>query len=280
MSATAQSPAGLPAGWQRRVTAHPVTPLRVAHSEWIKLRSLRSSWLTLLVAVVLMAGLGLLTAAVTVSQWPRLPAASRASFDPVSTVLAGYQLAQLAVGVLGVLVVTSEYSSGMIRATLAAVPRRLPVLAAKAAVFAVVALVVMTFASLAAFAGGMAVLSARHLQVALSAPGVLRAVAGAGLYLAVVGLLGVALGALLRNTAGSVAALTGLLLVAPILAGLLGSSVQHHVGRYLPSNAGGALLAVHQQAGSLAPWPGFAVLCCYALAGLAAAGFVLRRRDA
>jgi ABC-2 type transport system permease protein len=280
MSATARSPAGIPAGWHRRVTARPVTPLRVAHSEWIKLRSLRSSWLTLLVAFVLMAGLGPLTAAVTVSQWPHLPAASRAGFDPVSAVLSGYQLAQLAVGVLGVLVVTSEYSSGMIHATLAAVPRRLPVLGAKAVVFAVVALVTMTIASLAAFAGGMAVLSARHLQVALSAPGALRAVAGAGLYLAVAGTLGVALGALLRNTAGSIAALAGLLLAAPILAGLLGSWIQLHAARYLPSNAGGALVRVHQQVGSLAPWAGFAVLCGYAIAALAAAGFVLCRRDA
>ena len=175
---------------ERRVTVHPVTLPRVVHSEWIKLRSLRSTRITLLVSFVLMAGLGVVTAAVTASQWSRLPAASRAGFDAVSTVLTGYQFAQLAVGVLGVVVISNEYSSGMIRATLAAVPRRLPVLWAKAGVFAIVTLVAMTAASLIAFAGGMALLSAHHLQVSLAAPGVARAVLGAGLYLAAVGLLG------------------------------------------------------------------------------------------
>ena len=131
-----------------RVAVAPVTLWRVVCSEWIKLRSLRSTRITLLVSFVLMAGLGVLTAAITAGQYSRLPAASRASFDAVNTTLTGYQFAQLAVGVLGVVVVSNEYSSGMIRATLAAVPQRLPVLWAKAGVFAIVTLVVMTAASL------------------------------------------------------------------------------------------------------------------------------------
>ena len=265
---------------ERRVTVHPVTPPRVVHSEWIKLRSLRSTRITLLASFVLMAGLGVVTAAVTASQWSRLPAASRASFDAVSTVLTGYQFAQLAVGVLGVVVISNEYSSGMIRATLAAVPRRLPVLWAKAGVFAIVTLVAMTAASLIAFAGGMALLSAHHLQVSLAAPGVARAVLGAGLYLAAVGLLGVGLGALLRKTAGAIAAVVGLLLFLPLLSSLLGSWFKAHVSPYLPSNAGAALLHVHQQAGSLSPWAGFAVMCGWAVAALAGAALVLKRRDA
>ena len=265
---------------ERRVTVHPVTPARVVHSEWIKLRSLRSTRITLLASFVLMAGLGVVTAAVTASQWSRLPAASRASFDAVSTVLTGYQFAQLAVGVLGVVVISNEYSSGMIRATLAAVPRRLPVLWAKAGVFAIVTLVAMTAASLIAFAGGMALLSAHHLQVSLAAPGVARAVLGAGLYLAAVGLLGVGLGALLRNTAGAIAAVVGALLFLPLLSSLLGSWFKAHVSPYLPSNAGAALLHVHQQAGSLSPWAGFAVMCGWAVAALAGAALVLKRRDA
>jgi ABC-2 type transport system permease protein len=265
---------------ERRVTVHPVTLPRVVHSEWIKLRSLRSTRITLLVSFVLMAGLGVVTAAVTASQWSRLPAASRAGFDAVSTVLTGYQFAQLAVGVLGVVVISNEYSSGMIRATLAAVPRRLPVLWAKAGVFAIVTLVAMTAASLIAFAGGMALLSAHHLQVSLAAPGVARAVLGAGLYLAAVGLLGVGLGALLRNTAGAIAAVVGALLFLPLLSSLLGSWFKAHVSPYLPSNAGAALLHVHQQAGSLSPWAGFAVMCGWAVAALAGAAWVLKRRDA
>jgi hypothetical protein len=168
----------------------------------------------------------------------------------------------------------------MIRATLAAVPQRLPVLWAKAGVFAVVTLVVMTAASLIAFAGGMAVLSSHHLQVSLTAPGAARAVLGAGLYLAVVGLLGVGLGALLRKTAGAIAAVVGLLLFLPLLSSLLGSWFKAHISPYLFSNAGAALLRVHQQAGSLSPWTGFAVMCGYAVAALAAAALVLRRRDA
>jgi ABC-2 type transport system permease protein len=265
---------------ERHVAVRPVTPPRVLRSEWIKLRSLRSTKITLLVSFLLMAGIGLLTAAITASQWSHLSASSRASFDAVGTVLQGHQFAQLAIGVLGVLVISSEYSSGMIRSTFAAVPTRLPVLWAKAGVFSVVTLVTMTIASLVAFFSGMAVLSSHHLQVALSAPGVTRAVFGAALYLAVVGLLGVGLGALLRNTAGAIASLVGLLLLVPPLVGLLPSTINSHITPYLPSNAGEALLNVHHQAGSLSPWAGFALMCGYALVALAAAAFVVRRRDA
>jgi ABC-type transport system involved in multi-copper enzyme maturation permease subunit len=252
----------------------------VARSEWVKLRSLRSTRITLLVAFLLMAGMGVLAAVITASQWAHLSAATRAGFDAVSAVLSGYQFAQLAVAVLGVLVVSSEYSSGMIRATLAAVPRRRPVLWAKAAVFGAITLVTMTVASLIVFALGMAVLSSHHLQVSLTSPGVLRAVLGAAVYLAVVGLLGVAFGALLRNASGAIAAVVGLLLVVPLLSSLLGSWFKAHISPYLPSNAGAALVHVHQQAGSLSPWAGLAVLCVWAVAALAAGAYALRRRDA
>ena len=263
-----------------RVAAQPVTQARVVRAEWIKLRSLRSTRITLLVSFLAMAGIGMIGAAVTVSQWPTMSAASRAGFDAVTTVLSGYQFAQLAVGVLGVLVVTNEYSSGMIRATLAAVPKRLPVLWAKAGVFTLITLVTMTAAAFVAFAGGMALLSGQHLQVALTAPGVTRAVIGTGLYLAVVGLLGVGLGALLRNTAGAIAAVVGLLMVLPPVSSLLGTWFTTHISPYLPSNAGGSLVQVHQHANALSPWTGFAVMCAYAVAALALAAWALRRRDA
>jgi ABC-2 type transport system permease protein len=263
-----------------RKPARRVTMPRVLRSEWIKLSSLRSTRITLLVSFVLMIGIGVIHAAATVSNWSQDPAAHKAGFDPVGTVLTGYQFAQLAVGVLGVLVISNEYSSGMIRATLAAVPKRLPVLWAKAAVFTIVSLIVMTAASFAAFYAGMAALSGKHLNVALLAPGVLRAVAGAGLYLAVVGLLGVALGALLRSTAGAIAALVGVVLLLPVLGDLLGSWVKTHIYPYLPSTAGGDLMAVHHAPGTLQPWTGFAVMCAWAVGALAVAAYGLKRRDA
>jgi ABC-type transport system involved in multi-copper enzyme maturation permease subunit len=263
-----------------RKPARKVTAPRVLRSEWIKLSSLRSIRITLLVSVVMMTGIGVIHAAAAVSNWSQESAARKASFDPVGTVLTGYQFAQLAVGVLGVLVISSEYSSGMIRATLAAVPKRLPVLWGKAAVFTVVTLIIMTVASLAAFYAGMATLSGKHLNVAVSAPGVLRAVVGAGVYLAVVGLIGVALGALLRSTAGAIASLVGVVLLLPVLGDLLGSWVKAHIYPYLPSIAGGDLMAVRHASGTLQPWTGFAVMCAWAAAALAVAAYGLMRRDA
>jgi len=260
--------------------ARPVTLPRVLRSEWIKLSSLRSTRITLLVSFLLTAGLGIIAAAVTAANWSHMQPADRASFDAVGTVLTGYQFGQLAVGVLGVLAITNEYSSGMIRATLTAVPRRLPVLWSKAAVFTVATLITMTAASLVAFYAGMAILSGHHLNVALSSPGVLRAVLGAGLYLAVIGLLGVGLGALLRSTAGAIASLVGLIMVVPLLSSLLGSWFKTHIYPYLPSNAGGDLMTVHHTAGTLQPWAGFAVMCAWAVGALALAAYALRRRDA
>ena len=257
-----------------------VTQLRVIHSEWIKLRSLRSTLCTLLAAVVAMIGLGFLFSYFTADRWSHLPPQERLAFDPTLVSLRGFFLAQLAIGVLGVLVFSGEYSTGMIRASLSAVPRRLPVLWAKALVYAAVAWGLMTLASLTAFLVGQAALSGHHLGTSLGAPGVLRAVLGAGLYLTVVGVIGVALGALIRNTAGGIATLFGVLLVLPVLAEALPSSWFDAIDKYLPSTAGQGLVHIHQQPHTLAPWTGFTVFCLYALLALAGAGVALRRRDA
>jgi ABC-type transport system involved in multi-copper enzyme maturation permease subunit len=227
-----------------------------------------------------MVGLGLLFSYVTANQWTTMEPQRKAEFSAITLPLRGLFLAQLAVGVLGVLVISGEYSTGMIRATLSAVPRRLPVLWAKAAVFAAVTLVLMLISSFAAFFGGQLFLSSQNLQTTLSAPGALRIVVGVALYLTVVGLLGVALGALIRNTAGAIAAVFGLLLVLPVLGEVLPPSWGKHVTPYLPSNAGQALLSVHPDPGGLAPWTGFGLFCLYALAALTAAAILLRRRDA
>ncbi|MCM2421991.1 ABC transporter permease [Streptomyces sp. RKAG293] len=255
-----------------------VTQLRVLHSEWIKLRTLRSTLVTLTAAVVVMIGLGLLFCAVSANRWPHMDPGERLRFSAAGVSVRGFLLAQLAVAVLGVLVVSGEYATGMIRATLAAVPRRLPVLWAKAAVYTAVTFLAMTTASLIAFLAGQAILSSQHIGTSLGAPGAARMVFGAGLYLTVVGLLSVALGTLIRSTAGGIATVFGLLMVLPLLTEALPTTWS--ISEYLPSNAGQALLAAHREPHILAPWTGFAVFCLYTAVALAAAAAALERRDA
>lgn len=257
-----------------------VTQARVVLSEWTKLRSLRSTGFSLLAAVVFVLGLSVLVTSVTVAHWPPHDAREAAGFDPTSRSLAGVFLAQLAVGVLGVLLVTGEYATGMIRATLAAVPSRLPVLWAKAIVFAVVTLVVTVPTALGAFLIGQSILKSKDLQAGLGDPGVLRAVLGAALYLTVVGLLGLGLGALLRNTAGAISALFGLLLVLPIIVRFLPSSWSDPIDKYLPSTVGEGVMHVHTDPSALGPWAGFGLFCGYAAVVLVLAALRLQRRDA
>ncbi|CAG7610081.1 ABC transporter permease [Actinacidiphila bryophytorum] len=257
-----------------------VTQLRVFHSEWIKMRSLRSTFYTLIAAVVALIGLGALFSAFTASHWASMNPHERADFEPGMTSLRGFFLAQLAVGVLGVLMISGEYATGMIRASLSAVPGRLPVLWAKAGLYAAVIWVLTTAGALVAFLIGQATMSSKHIGTSLGNPGVLRQVMGVGLYLTVVGLLGVAIGALIRNTAGGIATVFGLLLVVPVLAEALPTSWSNHVNQWLPSNAGQSLISLHREAHTLAPWTGFAVFCLYAAVALAAAAVLLKRRDA
>lgn len=257
-----------------------VTQARVFLSEWTKLRSLRSTVFSLLAAVVFVVGLSVLVPSVTVAHWPPRDVREAAAFDPTSRSLAGIFLAQLAVGVLGVLLMTGEYATGMIRATLAAVPARLPVLWAKAAVFAAATLVIMVPAVLGAFFIGQSILRSKFLQAGLGDPGVLRAVLGSALYLTVVGLLGLGLGALLRNTAGGISALFGVLFVLPIIVRFLPSSWSDPIDRYLPSTVGQAVTRVHPDPAGFAPWTGFAIFCGYVALVMALAAIRLRRRDA
>jgi ABC-2 type transport system permease protein len=257
-----------------------VTQARVLLSEWTKIRSLRSTIFSLLAAIVFIVGLAVLVPMVTVSHWPPRDPREALGFDPTTRTLSGIFLAQLAIGVLGVLLITGEYATGMIRATFAAVPARLPVLWAKAAVFAAVTLVLMVPTVLGAFLIGQSILTSKHLQTDLSNPGVLRAVIGAALFLTVVGLLGIGLGALLRNTAGGISTLFGLLFVLPIIVRFLPSSWSDPINKYLPSNAGEAITHVHPDPTLLAPWTGFGLFCGYAAVVLIAAAISLRRRDA
>ena len=275
MSTATVTPTRPPASSHKKVTQ-----ARVLLSEWTKIRSLRSTIFSLLAAIVFIVGLAVLVPMVTVSHWPPRDPREALGFDPTTRTLSGIFLAQLAIGVLGVLLITGEYATGMIRATFAAVPARLPVLWAKAAVFAAVTLVLMVPTVLGAFLIGQSILTSKHLQTDLSNPGVLRAVIGAALFLTVVGLLGIGLGALLRNTAGGISTLFGLLFVLPIIVRFLPSSWSDPINKYLPSNAGEAITHVHPDPTLLAPWTGFGLFCGYAVVVFIAAAISLRRRDA
>ena len=205
---------------------------------------------------------------------------SLASFDPTAVSLAGVQLAQLAVGVLGVLLVTGEFATGLIRVSFAAVPRRLPLLWAKAIVFGLATLAVAVSATLAAFLVGQSILAAERLEVTLDHPGVARAVLGSALYLCLVGLLGLGLGAFLRGTAAAVAALLGLLLGPQLLVGFLPAAWSDRAYRFLPVPAGSAVANVEPDPAALAPWTGFGLFCLYTAVTLGLAAWRLRRRDA
>jgi hypothetical protein len=182
--------------------------------------------------------------------------------------------------VLGGLAATGEYMTGMIRASLTAVPTRLPVLWAKLGVFAAVGLVLSETAVFVTFWVGMAILGHVGAGVSLGHPGVLRTVAGTGVYLMLTGLFGLAIGAVARNTAVAISALAGIMLVLPVVTNLLPATWTVHFARYLPSNAGQAILAVQHSAGVLAPWTGLALFAGYIAVVVAAAAVLLKRRDA
>ena len=244
----------------------------VAQMEWLKLRSVRSTWWTLLVFAAGMVGLAIL---VMRGQH------TSPSFDPTNDSFAGLAIGQLALGVLGVLAVTSEFSSGMIRATFAAAPRRPLVLAAKAAIVALVALVAGEILAFVAFGLGQAVLQSQFPHAALGQPGVLRAVLMAGAYPALIALIGLGLGAIIRHTAGAISAVVGVLFVLPLILLPLGTSIQNSVGQFMPMLiAENSMTAVKPVAHSLSPGVGFALLCGYAAAALTAGGWALARRDA
>jgi ABC-type transport system involved in multi-copper enzyme maturation permease subunit len=258
----------------------PATLADVLRSEWTKLRSVRSTWVSLGVATALAVGLGALISAVASNHYPNASLSDRLSWDPTSVSLGGLTIGQLAIAILGILTVTSEYSTGMIRTTLAAVPNRSRLLTAKAAVFTATALVVGEIVSFAAFLIGQSLINGNAPSVSLSDPGVLRAVIGAGLYLAVIGLLGVALGAIIRATAGAIATIVAILFVLPGVLQALPDSWRHPVTKYWPTQAGSQLIAVHRSAHTLPAWSGFAVMCLFVAIVLVLAYYLLERRDA
>ncbi|MGH2908159.1 MAG: ABC transporter permease [Solirubrobacteraceae bacterium] len=258
-----------------------VTLRRVLASEWTKLWTLRSTRWTMLVGFILMSALGPIVSAVQMSRWGQMSAADRLTFDPINSATGGWHGAQLAIGVLGVLVISGEYGTGMIRSSLMAVPHRLPVLWAKILVYAAVTFVLMLLASLIAFYASQPILAEHHVQHTLGAPGVLRTVIGCALYMTVLGAMCVGLGGLLRSTAGGLASFVALLFVLPGLIAILGTSLDNSISPYLPLDAG-TTVASHSfdSPHHLAVWTGFALFCGYALVAIAAAAVTLVRRDA
>lgn len=261
-----------------------VTQARVALSEWTKLRTLRSTRYTLLAAITMTIAFAIIPALINASRWSTMSAHDKASFNPFETSLFGITLAQLAFGVLGVLVISGEYSTGMIRSTFAAVPKRLPVLWAKTGVFGTVTLLLSLPATLIAFFSAQAILTGHSLNghdiaLSISDPGVARAVIGGALYLTLSGLFALGLGAVLRNTAAGISAFVGVLFVIPPLMDLLPSSWNNAISPYLPSNAGKAILQLGHPAHILGPWTGLALFAGYTAAALAIAAVLLKRRD-
>lgn len=256
-------------------------------SEWTKLRSVRSTYLALLGSAAVAVGVGTFSAAtVNTSRidW--------ATFDPVDTSLSGLLIVQLVFGVFGALAITSEHASGMIRTTFAAVPRRRAVLAAKATVTGAAALAAGELIAFAAFFSGQLVLSGRqlgaqrpealgrHLSATLADPGVLRAVAGAGFYLFIVTLVGLGLGAIIRHTAGAIAAV-GLIFVQALIVNLVFPEPDSAAGHYVLLWAGQSISSIRAHVTNYPSVPSSFVVClAYAGALLAVASFLITRRDA
>jgi ABC-2 type transport system permease protein len=252
-------------------------------TEWTKIRSVRSTVWTLVIFAVVSLGLTGLFTWLTIRSLNSARGARSATIagDPVNFILGtGLGLGQLAICVLGVLVITSEYSSGTIRASLLAVPKRIPMLVAKGVVFSVLVFVIGEVVVFGSFYIGAAIVHS-HFPVSLSQPGVTRAVVGSGLYLTVLGLFALAIGSLIRHTAGAVTTVIGLVLVIFNLTALLPYSWGAHIHAYMPTVAGLLITQDKQQSGQLlSPWQGFGVFCAWTALLLIVGAYLIKRRDA
>lgn len=258
------------------VTGPKVTMRRVLRSEWSKFWSLRSSWITLVCATIVLLAFGIIAASV---YRPHAAHSSGTPTDPVGLALTGASTAGLIVGVLGVLLSAGEYGTGMVRSTYVAVPKRWPVLAAKSAVIGALVLVVATVTALIAFGVGAAVLHGDAIALNLGDHGVLPALLGAGSYLGLSAAFGVALGSLVRSTSGGITALVVIMMLLPALASLLPGSMGDRLKPYFPGNAGDAIYALHPASHSLAPGAGLAVFAGWVALLMAAAAIRLKRTD-
>ena len=260
--------------------AAPARARNVLASEWIKLRSVRSTYLTLLFAAVAAVGVGYLITHADANHWAAMSPRARAAFDPVRESFSGLALAELAFGALGVLAISSEHATGLIRTTFAAVPRRRAVLAAKATVVGAVTLAAGELIAFATFFAGQWALSARHADVTLGHPGALRGVLAAGFYLAVISWVGLGLGSLIRHTAGAITAVAGLVFLLPQIVHALPAPWDVRLGKYTLDLAAQQMIAHHPAQGYFSAGPSALIVAGYAAAAIAAAAFLITRRDA
>jgi len=276
MATTTAPAASVPLDLPR--SAGRVTFAGALRSEFTKIRSVRSTYWALLAMFVVVVGFGAL-ASTGAAHGPHGP-----YFDPTRQSLAGLYIGQLIIGVLGVLVISSEYSTGMIRATLTTNPHRGVMIAAKGVVFTAVALVTSLVTSFAAFFLGQALMSSDHISTTIGSPNVLRAVIGGALFLTACGVLAFGLGLLIRHSAGGIGAMVGLLFVVTILVNFLPQSWQNHVDKWIPALAGGQLWMTRPtppgNSPMFGPWASFVVLCGYAAIATAVAVILFRKRDA
>ncbi|GAB3843996.1 ABC transporter permease [Dactylosporangium cerinum] len=252
----------------------------VLRSEWTKARTVPSTGWTLLAGVAIGLSLGALISGFAGRQYADGTPAVRAMWDPTSVSGASLVIAQLAIGVLGVLIITSEYATGAIRGALTVVPRRGRFLAAKAVVVAGLAFGAAETTAMVSFFIGQALMSGHAPTAALDQPDVLRAVVGCGLYGMVIGLLGLALGVLLRHAAAAITVLVALLYVLPGLAAALPTSIERPVLKFWPTQAGQQIANVVPGLHALSPWAGFGIMFAFVATLLAAAHFSIQRRDA
>jgi len=235
---------------------------------------------TLIVTAVLGIGLGALISSLAANHYDKSSLSSRLTWDPTSISSAGFSIAQLAIGVLGVLLVTSEYWSRSIGSTLAAVPRRGRLLAAKSVVIMVLAFVVVEVIAFVAFFIGQALISGHAPTASLGQAGVVRALIGGGLYGALLGMMGLAFGTIIRNAAAAISVLVAILYVLPGIAAALPSSIEHTVQEYWPTQAGQQVTTVVRTSNTLSPWVGFGVFLLFVAILSAIAFTLLNRRDA
>lgn len=255
-------------------------------SEWIKFRSVRSTLLSLVATVVICVGFGAIACFAIRTQFASFTGVQRAAFDPTASSLAGFFFAEIAIGVVGILIITSEYSSGLIRATFAATPRRTLVLISKAVILLLVTLVIGEICSFLSFFIGQAILHGATPTVTLALPAARRAVLLAGLSIALLALLALGIGAILRHTAGAITVYVTLLLVLLLIALALPSSWNHHIYKWLPGVLAEEMQSTNSAASTtqygivFSPIVSTIVLACYSLASLVIASVVLVTRDA
>ncbi len=256
-----------------------ITAMSLIKAEWIKFRTVKSSVISLVAAGGAMIMMGTLFSSLPSGE-SALPPGATAGTDSISMSFGGMNIAQLVLGVMGALFVTSEYGSGLIRTMFATVGSRAAVLRSKAVVLGLSTWVVMTIASMIVFFTGQLVYAGDGATYSIGDPGVLRAVLGGGVYATGIVLMGMALGFTLKSTAAAVGTLVASLMILPGLVGFLPSSVSESVGKFLPSTSGQAFMAVEQSKTLLSPSAGFAVFVGWVLLSMIAAIVVLRRGDA